>query len=233
MLLSKAHNLPTYKRHREMANVIMYSYFQQTNIGRVPSARGRRPAANLLDKKPKADVMPTPAFLKSRDIISTKGSQSDLISQNGNLASRTGKGKSKANESSEEPEEETTEFLQPVEQFEDIEISKENSMLPSIRARKMAKAAKKRMKNGGVGMEMKSLNGKVGQKHKEPFKTVPDGADEIDIITRSVQSAVTTDNAIQSIRNEIKSSIPDKNVVTKFGGSRRNSQASGSLVDIA
>ncbi|OWF50765.1 flocculation protein FLO11-like isoform X2 [Mizuhopecten yessoensis] len=224
--------LQTWSPYRAADQVALISMpnKMQTTIGRTPSGRSKRPAADLVGSKSKGNNIPKPAFLKSRDMISTKGNTADLSStksQNGNLASRAGKGKS---ENTDEQEGETTEILQPNDQFEDTEISKENSMLPSIRARKMAKAAKKRVKNGGGGMEMKTWN---GQKHKEPFRNVPNGADEIDIISKSVQSAVTPESTVSSIRNEIRSGFPDKNVVTSFSGPGRNSRASGSLVDIA
>ncbi|XP_069133565.1 uncharacterized protein [Argopecten irradians] len=230
--------LQTWSPYRAADQVALISMpnKMQTNIGRTPSGRTKRPTADLVGKKSK-DSIPKPAFLKSRDLMSTKGSTVDLSStksQNGDLASRAGKGKSTLSEDGDQAAEETTEILQPNDQFEDTEISRENSMLPSIRDRKLAKAAKKRAKNGGGGgMEMKTLNGKVGQKHKEPFKSVPNGEDEMDIITRSVQSAVTPASTVNSIRNELKSGLPDKNVVTSFSGPGRNSRASGSLVDIA
>ncbi|XP_033751391.1 serine-rich adhesin for platelets-like isoform X7 [Pecten maximus] len=234
--------LQTWSPYRAADQVALISMpnKMQTNIGRTPSGRTKRPAADLMGKKSK-DSIPKPAFLKSRDLISNKGSMAELSStksQNGNLASKASKGKSLSSEDSGEQGDDTSDILQSNGQLEDTEISKENSMLPSIRDRKLAKAAKKRSKNGGGGgggggIEMKTLNGKVGQKHKEPFKAVPNGEDEMDIITRSVQSAVTPASTVNSIRNEIKSGLPDKNVVTSFSGPGRNSRASGSLVDIA
>ncbi|XP_060081157.1 serine-rich adhesin for platelets-like [Ylistrum balloti] len=230
--------LQTWSPYRAADQVALISMpnKMQTTIGRTPSGRTKRPAADLVGKKSK-DSVPKPAFLKSRDLISSKGSTVDLSStksQNGDVANRTSKSKSVSSENTDEQEGETTEVLQSNDQFEDSKISNENAMLPSIRERKLAKAAKKRAKNGGGGgIEMKLLNGKVGQKHKEPFKTVPNGEDEMDIVTRSVQSAVTPASTVNSIRNEIKSGIPDKNVVTSFSGPGRNSRASGSLVDIA